>query len=141
VLVDLLEDVLPELVHRGAQPCPALLTRAAEEGVRAEAEGGHLRAGHQLGDRLEVAVLVVLVVAGVAAVGQPADDVQDGGQLVHRPPVGALRDDVVDAVQVVAVVLVRREVGRSEAGDDRPHRVVGQVVVGVHPAEGRQQGR
>ena len=77
--------------------------------------------------------------AGVEALGQPADDVDRRGQLLDGPAVGALGGDVVDAVEVEAVVVVRGQVGGTEAGHDRPDRVVGEVVVGAGAAERRER--
>src|SRR3954468_21775734 len=49
--------------------------------------------------------------------------------------------DVVDAVQVEPVVVVGGQVCGAETDDDRPDRVVGEVVVGVRPAVRREGGR
>src|SRR3712207_8665376 len=49
--------------------------------------------------------------------GEPADDVDGGRQLLHGPPVRVLRGDVVDAVEVVPVVVVRGQVLGSEPHD------------------------
>ena len=147
VLVELLDDVLPEVVEDAAHADPGVLAGPTDERVHPEPQGADLGLRGELGDGLELAVglgvvqLVVGLGAGVEALGQPGDDVDGGGQLLDRPAVGVLRGDVVDAVEVVAVVVVRDQVRGAEAGDDRPHRVVGEVVVGAGPAVGREGRR
>src|ERR687885_558279 len=61
VLAELLDDVLPQLVEGGTQPHPGVLAGPAEEGVDAQAEGADLGAGDELGDGLELRVVVLLV--------------------------------------------------------------------------------
>ena len=147
MLGELLDDVLPEVVEDAADADPGVLAGAADEGLDAEAEGADLGLGGELGDRLELALglgvveLLVGLGRGVEALGEPADDVDRRGELLHRPAVGVLGGDVVDAVEVEAVVVVGREVGGAEPGHDRPDRMVGEVVIGVRPAVRRERRR
>ena len=113
VLGELLDDVLPEVVEHAADADPGVLAGAADEGLDAQAERADLGLGGQLGDRLELALglgvveFLVGLGRGVEALGQAADDVDRRGELLDRPAVGVLGGDVVDAVEVEAVVVVR----------------------------------
>ena len=146
VLGELLDDVLPELVERAADADPGVLAGPADEGVDAQPQGADLGLGHQLGDGLELPVSSSSSSSsssarrGVEALGQPADDVDRRGELLDRPAVGVLGGDVVDAVEVEPVVVVRGQVSGAEPRHDRPDRVVGEVVVGGRPAERGERG-
>ena len=56
VLVELLDDVLPEVVEDAADADPGVLAGPADERVHAEAQGADLGLGGELGDRLELAL-------------------------------------------------------------------------------------
>ena len=147
VLRQLLDDVLPEVVEHAADAHPRVLAGAADERVDAEAQRADSGLGGQFGHRLELTLgvrvveLVVGLGGGVEALGQPADDVDRRGELFHRPAVRVVGGDVIDAVEVEAMVVVGREVRGTEARHDRPHGVVGEVMIGAGPAVRRERLR
>ena len=144
---ELLDDVLPEVVERPRRHRPRRPRRSGRRRSRPRGRGTDLGLGDQLGHRLELAlgrrrrrVSSSGSGRGVEALGEPAYDVDRGGELLDRPAVGVLGGDVVDAVEVVAVSSsgVRSAAPRCH---DRPHRVVGQVVVGARCGRTRRAPR
>ena len=70
VLVELLDDVLPEVVERATDADPGVLAGAADERLDAEAERADLGLGGQLGDGLELALGLGVVELLVVVLGR-----------------------------------------------------------------------
>ena len=88
MLGQLLDDVLPEVVEHPADTDPGVLAGSADEGVDAQAEGADLGLRGQLGHGLELALggrrrrVPRGLRGGVEALGEAADDVDRGGELL-----------------------------------------------------------
>ena len=139
MLVDRVDDVVPALGDRLDELVPQPRALASGERQRALVQQAERGGGVQdLGDDLQL-----------AHVGDRAHHLDDLGELADRPGVEVLGGDLRHADDVVALRLLRRQLGDGQVGHQRPRRVVGEVVLGLgadergelRPRSGRRRAR
>ena len=129
-VVDRVDDVVPALGDRLDELVPQPRALAPGERQRALVQQPERGGGvEHLGDDLQV-----------AHVGDRAHHLDDLGQLADRPRVEVLGGDLRHADDVVALRLLRRQLGDGEVRHQRPRRVVGQVVLGLGADERGELG-